>query len=88
VITEFIIQAALAPVVFLLNLMPTFTLPSWLTNSTQLENLAGTLGGYLAQGDYWLPIHETVAVMPLLAAAVVAYYVWAGVRFAIRLVRG
>jgi len=64
-------------------LLPTFTLPSWLTSDAWSAGVANTVGGMLAAMQSWFPVdalltvlHDVLVLLPALAAYAVFEWVW------------
>jgi hypothetical protein len=80
-ITNAIISVFASVAAFLLGLLPSWTLPSWLTGtgSGTLSGWAGSVGAYMRGWDGWIPWSD-IAIAVGLLFAVVAIVV--GVRIA------
>lgn len=84
-VVDAILTVLLAPLAWLLGLLPSWTPPDWLVgqagcNKTLLECHAFDVGQYAGAAQGWVPIQEVVVVVQ-------AVFLALGVALAIRLVR-
>ena len=82
-ITSAIISLVVAIVNVFDALLPSFTLPSWLTSDSWASGVANTVGGMLAAIRGWFPVdplltvlHDLLVLLPMLAAYAVFEWVW------------
>lgn len=82
-ITNAIISIVISVVNFFNNLLPSLTLPSWLTTNALSTTIANDLGGLLAPISSWFPvdallncIYAALVLLPVFAAYSVFQWVW------------
>lgn len=90
-IVDAILTVLTAPFVWLLDNLPTFTWPDWLSSCTESCGTSGTtMGGYasdlgqkLAALDGWVPVGTLFTAGSLIAAAWAFAFAVRGIRFAV-----
>ncbi len=86
-ITKAILTVVLAPVNFVLGLVPAVSWPSWLSGST-FTSFPSAIGSKLALVDNWLPIDALMVVFPFVFIAWGLHMSIKGIRLVVSLLTG
>jgi hypothetical protein len=84
---DLIVAAVLAPVAWLLELLPSVTLPGWLTGGG-MEDRAAAIGVQVGAFNNWFPVTELMAVVPVLFALAGAVLVFKATQFVVSMFTG
>jgi hypothetical protein len=90
VITDAILAIVLAPIRAVVGMLPTWTLPGWLssTGSGSMGDIAASIGVQAGGIDGWLPMTNAVQLLSWYFTLLGAVAVWKGAQFAISLFSG
>lgn len=87
-ITQLIISALLAPAAWLLSLIPTVTLPGWMSGGGAVETTAASIGAQVGAFNKWFPVAEMMDVMPVIFALSGALLVFKATQFVVSIFTG
>ncbi len=87
-ITDAILTVVLAPVAWLLGIMPEVTLPAWLSSGGAIENTAASIGAQVGAFNNWFPVSELMAAMPIVFALSGALLVFKATQFLVSIFTG
>ena len=87
-ITDAILSVVLAPVSWLLGLMPEVTLPGWASAGGAIETTAGSIGVQVGAFNNWFPVTELMSAMPIIFALSGALLVFKATQFVVSVFTG
>ncbi len=86
-ITDLILAVLTAPVVWLLDNVPSFSWPTWMTGS-DLATKAGSVAGNVQALDNWIPVGDLALAATLVLAVWAFSLVVQGLRMVVSLFSG
>lgn len=89
-ITDAILAVIFGPLRALVGLLPTWTLPAWLssTGANSMGDMAYMIGGKLDGLDAWVPMGTAVDLFGWYLGLLAAVFIWKAVQFGVSLFTG